>query len=199
MNYSGLSYDVTSTLFLEFHGSAGSVSEQAETAKQIAEDNSCKYFQWATEPEERHRLWRARHKALYAAKALLPGCEALLTDVCVPLSSLAEVLLQAKQRITSSGCVAPIVGHVGDGNFHCSFLVKPGDTRELERVKEIATWLGRLAIGVGGTCTGEHGVGRGKVLLVEEQHGPAGIAVMRSLKASLDPSNVMNPGKVIRI
>ena len=199
MIFIGLTYDVTSALFLEFHGSTSSVSEQAEIAREIAEDNNCGSFQWATDPEERSRLWRARHKALYAAKALVPGCEVLITDVCVPISTLSEVLLQCKDRISRSGCVAPIVGHVGDGNFHCCFLVRPGDTAELERATEVAKWLGRLAISVRGTCTGEHGVGRGKVLLVEEQHGAAGVALMRSLKFALDPSNIMNPGKVIRM
>ncbi|KAI6655236.1 D-lactate dehydrogenase, mitochondrial isoform X2-like [Oopsacas minuta] len=197
--YSGLSYDETASLFLEFHGSSNSVEEQAELAKEIAKDNNSGEFQWTTDPEERSRLWKARHDALYASKALLPGCEVYITDVCVPMSNLPDVIVKSKQAISESGCIAPIVGHVGDGNFHCCFLLKPGDNEELKKVREIAMWMGRLAISARGTCTGEHGVGRGKIQLVQEQYGEDGISLMRNIKFALDPDNIMNPGKVITL
>lgn len=168
-------------------------------AKEIAKDNNSGDFHWTTDAEERSRLWKARHDALYASKALSPGCEVYISDVCVPISQLSDVIVKSKQAITESGCVAPIVGHVGDGNFHCCFLLTPGDARELEKVKEVAMWMGRLAISVNGTCTGEHGVGRGKIKLVEEQHGVEGINLMRCIKNALDPDNIMNPGKVINL
>ena len=193
-----MSYDVTSTLFFEFHGSENSVNEQAEIAKEIAKENNSGDFKWATDPQVRNKLWKARHDALYAAKSLVPGAEVLITDVCVPMSSLPKVIVQTKEVISESGLVAPIVGHVGDGNFHCMFLIPPGDKEKLQKVNEISLWMGKLAIGSGGTCTGEHGVGRGKIQLVEEQYGSEGVGLMTRIKLALDPLGIMNPGKVIR-
>jgi D-lactate dehydrogenase (cytochrome) len=181
------------TLFFEFHGSPASVAEQAEAVGAIARENGGDDFKWASRPEERSALWQARHEAYYAALSLRPGSKGWPTDVCVPISRLAECITETKADIDASGVIAPIVGHVGDGNFHLVFLVNPDDPEELRRAAAVAR-----ALAMGGTCTGEHGIGYGKIACLEQEHGAA-VEVMRTIKRALDPDNLMNPGKVLRI
>ena len=195
--YSKLNYPVQPTLFFEFHGTEAGAAEQAQMVGEIAREHGGLEFQWASKPEDRTRLWQARHDTLYAGMSLRPGSRALVTDVCVPISKLAECVLETRRDIDTSGFIVPIVGHVGDGNFHLLILVDPSDAAEVERAMELNTRLVNRAIGMGGTCTGEHGVGYGKIGFVEQEQGAA-VSVMRRLKAALDPINLMNPGKVIR-
>jgi len=194
--YSGLSYPETPHLFLEFHGSKAEVSSQAETVREIAGENGGGEFLWAVQQEDRTKLWTARHRAYYADIALRPGCRSLTTDVCVPVSALPELVMATKDDIARQGLVGPMVGHVGDGNFHTMLLFDPADEQEFKKCKEVANKMARSAIALGGTCTGEHGVGQGKMSLLEEQYGGDGIDVMRQIKAALDPLHIMNPGKV---
>ncbi len=184
------------TLFFEFHGSAAGVREQAEAVDAIAGAHGGTGFQWSTETEARNRLWRARHDAYYAALALRPGCRGWATDVCVPISRLAACITETERDVAESGLLAPLVGHVGDGNFHLLFLLEPGNADELARAKAVNARLIERAIAVGGTCTGEHGVGFGKIASLEREHG-SGIGVMRAIKRALDPHNILNPGKVV--
>ena len=193
--FSRLAYDERPTLFFEFHGTEASVAEQAEMLGGIAREHGGVKFEWAIRPEERSRLWTARDNTLYAGMALRPGSKALITDVCVPISGLAQCIVETKQDIESSGLVAPIVGHVGEGNFHLLILVKPGDHGDLQRAEALNERLVRRALAMGGTCTGEHGIGSGKIAFLEEEHGHA-VGVMRLAKAALDPHNLMNPGKI---
>ncbi len=186
------------TLFLEFHGSPAAVQEQAEAVEAIAAEAGGTGFAWATDAESRNRLWQARHDAYWAAIALRPGARSVTTDVCVPISRLAEALLGAKQDIEESGLVAPIVGHVGDGNFHSCIVVDPADPAELERAWALDRRIVARALALGGTCSGEHGVGLGKREFLEAEHGPEALAVMRGLKATLDPKGILNPGKMFR-
>ncbi|XP_037671532.1 probable D-lactate dehydrogenase, mitochondrial isoform X2 [Choloepus didactylus] len=195
--YSKLSHPVAPTLFLEFHGSERVLAEQLQQAEEICRHNGASHFSWAQEAKERSRLWAARHNAWYAALALRPGCKGYSTDVCVPISRLPEILVQTKEDLKASGLTGTIVGHVGDGNFHCILLVDPEDTQELRRVKAFAEQLGRRALALHGTCTGEHGIGLGKRLLLQEEVGAVGMETMRQLKAVLDPRGLMNPGKVL--
>jgi D-lactate dehydrogenase (cytochrome) len=197
--YSKLSgYAAMPTLFFEFHGSQAAVAEQAELVGAIATEAGGAAFQWATRPEDRTRLWDARHNAFYAAVALRPGARAVVTDVCVPISRLAEAISAAKRDIAAAGLVAPLVGHVGDGNFHLSIMVDPDDQDELARAKTLSRRLVERAIAAGGTCTGEHGIGHGKMGYLAAEHGE-GLAVMRSIKRALDPDNIMNPGKIVAL
>nr|WP_188581456.1 FAD-linked oxidase C-terminal domain-containing protein [Azorhizobium oxalatiphilum] len=184
-------------LFFEFHGSQAYVGEQAETAQAIAADFGGQGFQWATSPEERSRLWHARENTLYAGLALRPGAKAMITDVCVPISRLAECLDATSADIAESGLIAPVVGHVGDGNFHLLVLIKPDDGEELQRAKAFNDRLIRRAIALEGTCTGEHGVGVGKMDFLPLELGDA-VDVMRLLKEAIDPASIMNPGKIFR-
>ncbi|XP_072836972.2 putative D-lactate dehydrogenase, mitochondrial [Pogona vitticeps] len=195
--YSGLSYAEQPTLFLEFHGSQRGVGEQVEATGEIVKSNDGSEFAWAQEQEDRARLWTARHNAWYAALALRPGRKGYSTDVCVPISHLPEVLLETKKDLLESQLTGPIVGHVGDGNFHCLLLHDPEDVDEKGRVEEFAKRLGRRALAVGGTCTGEHGIGLGKRQLLREEVGEVALSTMRQIKAALDPKNLMNPGKVL--
>jgi len=195
--YSGLDYPETPHLFLEFHGSESEVEAQTETVKEIATDQGGSEFIFAVQQEDRTKLWTARHRAYYADLALRPGCRSLTTDVCVPISALPQLVTRTKADIQENGLVGPMVGHVGDGNFHTMLLFDPSDPDEYKRCKEVADRMGRQAIALGGTCTGEHGVGQGKMGLLKEQFGEGGIRVMRQVKAALDPQNLMNPGKVI--
>lgn len=195
--YSGLEYPETPHLFLEFHGSQTEVESQAETVKGIAEENEGGEFQWAVQQEDRTKLWTARHRAYYANVALRPGSRSLTTDVCVPVSALPEMVSLAKEDIARNGLIGPLVGHVGDGNFHTMLLFNPEDPEEYKKCKEVSNRMARAAIAFGGTCTGEHGIGLGKIQLLGEQYGEVGIGVMKTIKASLDPLNLMNPGKVI--
>ncbi|XP_047208845.1 probable D-lactate dehydrogenase, mitochondrial isoform X1 [Girardinichthys multiradiatus] len=196
--FSSLSYPVTPTLFLEFHGSERSLEEQVATAEEITQSNEGSDFQWAQDAETRNRLWKARRDAWYAAQALRPGCKAYSTDVCVPLSRLPQIIVETKKDLLESRLTGPIAGHVGDGNFHCLMVVDPNDPDELHRVHLFTERLARRALAMDGTCTGEHGVGLGKRTLLCEEVGPLAIQVMQGLKDSLDPKNLMNPGKVLK-
>lgn len=183
------------TLFFEFHGTAASVQEQATQAEEIAEGFGADGFQWATDPAERTRLWRARHDAYWAALSLKPGHQGIATDAIVPISRLAEAILGAQEDIKASGLLAPIVGHVGDGNFHTVILVPP-EPDGLDRAWELDKKIVARALALGGSCSGEHGVGIGKREFLEAEVGEAALAVMRSVKASLDPKGILNPGKI---
>jgi D-lactate dehydrogenase (cytochrome) len=196
--YSKLSYPVKDTLFVEFHGTGAGVREQAEMVQSIAAENGGAEFSWATKPEERSKLWTARHDVTYANKALRPGCEIWATDVCVPISRLAECIIETKKDLKQSFLTAPLVGHVGDGNFHLGFLIdrnNPGEIAEAERLNER---LVMRALAMDGTCTGEHGVGLGKQKFLIAEHGEA-VAVMRRIKKALDPDNILNPGKIFTL
>ncbi len=186
------------TLFFEFHGSAAGVAEQAAAVEAIARELGGTDFQWSATTEERNRLWRARHDAYYAALALRPGCRGWATDVCVPISQLAACITATQADIAAAGLLAPIVGHVGDGNFHLLFLLDPNDPDELARAEAANARLIDRAIAMGGTCTGEHGIGMGKITSLEREHA-SGIDVMRTIKRALDPNDILNPGKVIRL
>ncbi|XP_062968269.1 probable D-lactate dehydrogenase, mitochondrial isoform X2 [Cynocephalus volans] len=195
--YSKLNCAVAPTLFLEFHGSEQALAEQLQRTEEITRNNRASHFSWAKEAEERSRLWAARHNAWYAILALRPGCKGYSTDVCVPISRLPEILVQTKGDLKASGLTGAIVGHVGDGNFHCILSVNPNDAEELHRAKAFSEQLGRQALALHGTCTGEHGIGLGKRQLLQEEVGTVGMETMQQLKAMLDPRNLMNPGKVI--
>jgi D-lactate dehydrogenase (cytochrome) len=196
--YSQLSYPLKPTLLFEFHGtSQAAVIEHASTVQEIATENGGSDFRWATTTEDRAKLWQARHNTLFAALALRPGCKAWVTDVCVPISKLAECILETRRDLRASTFVAPLVGHVGDGNFHLNIVLNPDDPSELAQVKAFNERLVRRAIALGGTCTGEHGIGLGKIDYLEAEHGDA-VAVMKAIKRALDPDNRMNPGKMFR-
>jgi len=193
--YAKLDYARQPTLFFEFHGSDAFVAEQAQRVGEIAADQGAGDFQWAVRPEERSRLWQARDNTLYAAMALRPGARALITDVCVPISRLAECLLATREDIDRSGFTVCIVGHVGDGNFHLLILVDPNDADEITRAKALHDRMVTRALALQGTCTGEHGIGTGKVDFLRAELGNA-VAVMRQIKRALDPLGIMNPGKI---
>jgi D-lactate dehydrogenase (cytochrome) len=185
------------TLFFEFHGASDrEVDEQAQTVEEIAHDHGCVGFERAVGLDERARLWHARHDAYYAALALRPGSRGLITDVCVPISRLAECISETLDDITPSPLVAALVGHVGDGNFHMIFPLDPAAPGELEEARRLGARMAERAQRMGGTCTGEHGVGLGKMGFLRAEHGEA-LDVMREIKRALDPLNLMNPGKLI--
>jgi D-lactate dehydrogenase (cytochrome) len=192
--YSHLDLAVSPTLFLEFHGTAASAREQAETFAAIAEDLGGGPYRWAEKEEDRQKLWQARHDAFWATRSLMPGKDAFATDVCVPISRLAECVTDTQADLAAHGLYGPIVGHVGDGNFHVVLYCNRSDPDEVARVKGVYGRLIDRAIAMGGTCTGEHGIGSGKVAYLEREHGPA-LAFMRDIKRALDPKNIMNPGK----
>jgi D-lactate dehydrogenase (cytochrome) len=196
--YSKLDLAAVPTLWLEFHGTEASVAEQAGMVQAIAADNGGENFQWTTDPAERKRIWQARHDAAYAAKALRPGCQVWATDVCVPISRLADCIVETQKDLESTHLPAPIVGHVGDGNFHLSFVLDPTKPEEIAEANRINDRLVARALAMEGTCTGEHGVGYGKIDYLDDEHGEA-VSVMRTLKKALDPDNIMNPGKIVRI
>jgi D-lactate dehydrogenase (cytochrome) len=183
------------TLFFEFHGTPASVAEQAQQAQDIAASCNGTGFRWATDAAERNRLWRARHDGYWAALALKPGHQGIATDAIVPISRLAEVILGAKEDIAASGLTAPIVGHVGDGNFHTVILVPP-EPDGLERAWALDRQIVARALALGGSCSGEHGVGIGKREFLVQEHGEEALAVMRSVKTALDPTGILNPGKI---
>jgi D-lactate dehydrogenase (cytochrome) len=183
------------TLFFEFHGTPAAVEEQARQAEDIAREFGARGFRWATDADERGRLWRARHDAYWAGLALKPGHQGIATDAIVPISRLAEAVLGAQEDIRASGLTAPIVGHVGDGNFHTVILVPP-EPGGLERAWELDKKIVARALSLGGSCSGEHGVGVGKREFLETEHGAETLAVMRSIKATLDPKGILNPGKI---
>ena len=195
--FSRLSYAVLPTLFFEFHGiSERDVTEQAEAVAVIAADNGGRSFARAVTPEARAQLWQARHDAYYAALAMRPGSRGWTTDACVPISRLADCILETKRDIAASHLVAALVGHVGDGNFHMIFPVNPDDPADISEAERLSGRLAERAIAMGGTCTGEHGVGLGKMKFLEREHGDA-LDVMRAIKRTLDPDNIMNPGKML--
>ncbi|CAF0874382.1 unnamed protein product [Brachionus calyciflorus] len=194
--YNKMNLDETPTLFLEFHGSKGTVDQQAEVAMEICKSNSCKEFQWATDPEERNRLWHARHNSWFAFKSIHPNRKAISTDVCVPISKLPEVLVQTKKDIEEFNLKTMIVGHVGDGNFHTFISLDTTNKEEMKNYYAYSEKLVRHAINVEGTCTGEHGIGLGKMKYMEEQFGKPSVDAMRIIKKALDPNNILNPGKI---
>ena len=194
---SKLAYDAAPTIFFEFHGSASSVEDNANEVAEIARELGAEEFQWSTDQEERAKLWEARHMAWYAFLAVRPGSKGFATDVCVPISQLADSIRAVRSDIDESGLIGAILGHVGDGNYHVVFLMDPADPSEFERAHEINERMVRDAIARDGTCTGEHGIGYGKIGFLELEQGPAGIDVMRAIKDALDPTGIMNPGKVL--
>jgi len=196
--FSKLDYPVRPTLLFEFHGSEKSVAEQIETVEAVAADFGASEFQWTAQGEDRNRLWQARHNCFYACLALRPGAKALATDVCVPISRLTECILETRKDIDETGLLAPIVGHVGDGNFHVLMLIDPDDEDDVARCEAFNERLVMRALAMDGTCTGEHGIGYGKIDFLTAEHGEA-VSVMRALKMALDPQNIMNPGKIFSL
>ena len=194
--HSKLGLEEQPMLFLEFHGTENGAREQVKLFEEIALSEGAIRFDWAEKEEDRRRLWKARHEAYWANKSTWPGREGLATDVCVPISRLAECVLETQADIRSTGLIAPIVGHVGDGNFHSTPMIDPNNPQEIEAAKGFLERLAARALAMDGTCTGEHGVGQGKRQYLEAEHG-AGVAVMRSIKATLDPLNILNPGKIV--
>ena len=196
--YSKMEYPEEHTLFLEFHGTENSVQEQVETVQMICEEYGGGNFQWTVHTEERNRLWQARHDAAYAAKSMRPNAQIWATDVCVPISRLAECITETKRDIVDSNLQAPIVGHVGDGNFHLILLVDHTDPEEESRAQALHERMVMRALEMDGTCTGEHGIGYGKLDFLIAEHGEA-VSVMRTIKKALDPDNILNPGKIVRV
>ena len=195
--YSDLDYPVKPALFFEFHGTPASVEEQAEHVGEIASENGGSHFQWATKEQDRQKLWEARHNAYYAALALRPGCRGWPTDVCVPISRLAECILETQKDVREQGLLAPILGHAGDGNFHMSYLIHPDhEAEELPKYQALNDRLIERALSMEGTCTGEHGVGYGKIQYMHREHGES-VELMRQIKQALDPLNLLNPGKIL--
>ena len=186
-------------LLFEFHGSPASVEEQAKTVQEIASEHGGQGFQWATKPEDRTRLWEARHNAYFACLQLKPGCRSFTTDVCVPISRLAECITETIADTEASFLPAPILGHVGDGNFHCAILANADDPREVEEAERLNTRIVERAIAMDGTCTGEHGVGMHKMDFLRAEHGDDALDLMVRLKRAFDPLNILNPGKIVRV
>ena len=195
--FADFDYALKPTLFFEFHGTEAWVQEQAEMVKEISTDEGGSDFQWSTREQERQKLWEARHNAYYAALALRPGSKGWPTDVCVPISRLADCILETRRDIEESGLTVPLVGHVGDGNFHLLFLIDPeNEEEELQRYQPLNDRLVERALRMGGTCTGEHGIGSGKIKYMEAEHGDS-LDLMRQIKQAFDPDNLMNPGKML--
>ncbi|WP_423828250.1 FAD-binding oxidoreductase [Solimicrobium silvestre] len=195
--YSKLALPVQPLLLFEFHGSVNGVREQAELVQEIARDNGSADFEWATHPEDRSRLWTARHNAYFALLQLRPGSRAISTDCCVPISHLAECILETQIDCDKHGLIYTIIGHVGDGNFHVLMLVDPNNPTEIANAEAVNQRMVNRAIAMDGTCTGEHGVGLHKMEFLIQEHGAPAINVMRSIKQTLDPKNLLNPGKII--
>jgi D-lactate dehydrogenase (cytochrome) len=195
--YSKLSLKESPNLFLEFHGTEAGVAEQSQRFGEIAAEFGGGPFEWATKAEDRSRLWQARHDSYWAMLSLRPGCKGFATDVCVPISKLAECVADTQRDIAELKLIAPIVGHVGDGNFHVGVMVDMNDRDEAARGRKFLDRLVERAIAMDGTCTGEHGVGQGKIKYLEAELGKAAVEVMRSLKRALDPDNILNPGKIV--
>ncbi|MCY4754235.1 FAD-binding oxidoreductase [Pelomonas aquatica] len=194
--HSNLALPELPTLFLEFHGTAAGVNEQAEMAQGIAAEHGSVAFEWARRPEDRSRLWRARHMAYFAALALRPGCAHIVADVCVPISALADAVAQARADIDAEGLVATVLGHVGDGNFHVIFMPMPGDVAEQAAVDRVYAAMVARAHTAGGTCTGEHGIGMGKKAKLLDELGPDTVQLMRLIKNAWDPRGILNPEKI---
>jgi D-lactate dehydrogenase (cytochrome) len=196
--YSRLDLPESPALFLEFHGTPAGVEEQAKEFGEIAAEFGGDQFQWAAREEDRLKLWQARHDVYFAAKGLRPGADIIATDACVPISRLADCVGETKEDLNRLGLLAPIVGHVGDGNFHVSILVDSRAPAEMRAAEELIARLAERAIAMDGTCTGEHGIGQGKMAYLEQEVGSA-LDVMRSIKKAIDPLNIMNPGKIVRL
>jgi len=197
--HSHLGLKETPMLFVEFHGTERGVEEQAERFGDIAADLGGGPFEWATKPEERSKLWQARHDAYWSALALRPGCKVIATDVCVPISRLAECVVATQEDIKATGLVAPIVGHVGDGNFHLTLLCDMEDASDIEKCRAFLHRLVERSLAMEGTCTGEHGVGQEKMKYLLDEHPAATLDAMRAIKRAFDPLNIMNPGKIITL
>jgi D-lactate dehydrogenase (cytochrome) len=193
--YSKLDHQVAPTLFFEFHGSNAAVAEQVATVEALAAEHGGDDFRWATSPEERSKLWQARHDAYYAALALRPGSKGWPTDVCVPISHLADCIGETKRDLAQSAIPCALAGHVGDGNFHLIFMIDPQSSAEIAEASRLNDRMVARAIAMEGTCTGEHGIGFGKIDFMAAEHGEA-VSVMRSIKQALDPNNILNPGKI---
>ncbi len=195
--YSDFDYALKPTLFFEFHGTEAWVKEQAEMVKEISTEEGGSDFQWSTREQEKQKLWEARHNAYYAALAMRPGSKGWPTDVCVPISRLADCILETRSDIEESKLIVPLVGHVGDGNFHLLFLIDPeNEEEELKLYQPLNDRLVERALRMGGTCTGEHGIGSGKIKYMEAEHGDS-LDLMRQIKQAFDPDNLMNPGKML--
>lgn len=197
--YSHTEYPERDTLFLEFHGTDASVEEQVGLFRELAIDQGSERFEQARFEEDRSRLWQARHDAYYAIMAAHPGREGMSTDVCVPISSLADIINWMREVIAQSPFESEVLGHVGDGNFHMIFCITPGSAGELEAANQLNEQLVHRAIELGGTCTGEHGIGLGKLKFLRREHGDAAVDTMRAIKRALDPNDLMNPGKTVAI
>ena len=196
--YAGAAFPAKPHLMLEFHGSEAAVSEDAQRFGELAEEYGASGLKRAERPEDRNRLWTMRHQATYAIKALRPGADILVTDICVPISELAQAVDETAADIAASALQGPILGHVGDGNFHALLLVDPKAPEELDEAKRISDRMVERSLRLGGTATGEHGVGIGKLGFMEREHGD-GWAIMGDVKKALDPQNILNPGKVVRV
>ena len=196
IRYSKLELPIAPVLWMEFHGTENGVAEQAKMVQMIASEHGSTHFSWATNPEDRRKLWQARHDAYFAGKAACPGTECWSTDVCVPISRLAESITETQKDIAASFLPAGIVGHAG--NFHVGFMLNPSEPKEIAEAERLNQRLVRRALSLDGTCTGEHGVGCGKIDFLLAEHGEA-VSVMRAIKKALDPDNIMNPGKILRI
>ncbi len=197
--YSKLSLPEVPMLFVEFHGTDAGVAEQSERFGEIAKELGGGPFDWATKAEDRTKLWQARHDSYWSIRQLRPGTEALSSDVCVPISRLAECVTETQRDAESSGFIAPVVGHVGDGNFHMLLLVDNKDHAEVKRAEDLLERLVDRALAMGGTCTGEHGVGQGKMKYLLAEHGAPALNAMRAIKTALDPLDILNPGKIIAL
>jgi len=186
-------------LLMEFHGSPAGVKEQAETVQELAREFGGQDFEWATTPEERTRLWTARHNAYFAAIQSRPGCRAISTDTCVPISRLADCLLDSVAEVDASGIPYFLVGHVGDGNFHFGYLIDPNSAEERRTAEALNNKLVARALSLEGTCTGEHGIGLHKMDFLVTEAGAGAVDMMRTIKRALDPKNIMNPGKIFAL
>jgi D-lactate dehydrogenase (cytochrome) len=197
--YSKTEYPILPTLFFEFHGDDDRhVREQAAIVQSLAEEHGGTAFEWATRLEDREKLWKVRHDAYYAALALRPGSKAMITDVCVPISRLAECIVSTTKEHEGASFPVTLVGHVGDGNFHMFYMIDPKNDSEVREARSLSDRMVERALSMGGTCTGEHGVGSGKMKYLESEQGQA-LEVMIAIKKALDPENRMNPGKMIEI
>jgi len=195
--YSKTDYPELDTLFLEFHGTCAGVAEQVQMFDEISQEFGASGFQWADKEEDRRQLWRARHDAYYAGLAVYPGYQGYVTDVCVPISRLADCITETQADIATSGLFAPVIGHVGDGNFHSTMFLEPGNEAMFAKALELDKRMVRRAQQMGGTCTGEHGIGIGKLKHMRNEHGDGAMVAMQAIKVALDPQNIMNPGKVV--